>query len=182
MNNQAHAILVSDPLAKGVNPDSIVDGVIVKGNNNHGYITLTTSEIVEVSPGYYDNKTRVTQIRGRIEPLREIVAKAKLTPGCNLSSTWRPSRLIVKEQLTPFYGPTESNPTRKPQQPKIKPIEGEDDGYVLLKDGQPIYRQTFLVQNQSPEIDILIKHDAEGVRLSEFTLESVAVTSDEPTA
>lgn len=181
-----HSIIVSNPAEiVGLDPSRIIDGVIVKSlDGNHGTITVSVAGIME--PGNYVSKKnrRVGFIAGPLQDMRGLVASKRLTPGCDLSVNWRPCRLIVREQLVPFYGPTAKNPTRSSQLPKSIAIEGSEERRVLTSNGQPIFRQTFLVPNESAKVDVLIAHDADlsGPTLSEYSLAPVAieVTGDEP--
>lgn len=111
---------------------------------------------------------RQVTMRYTVKMLREIIKNFDLKVGDDLSVKVRPSRLIVKEQLTPFF---------VGQQPKMNP----QTGCILVSGTSPIYRRTISVDVASPEIDTFIQHTGEGVSLEAFVAQS-ALDSKETVA
>lgn len=94
-------------------------------------------------------------LAGTVEDLKSIITEYNLKAGDDFSMKVQPSRLIVKESTTPFY---------EGQKCKINPTTGEE----VTSNGNPVYRETRLVEAGSSEYDEKVAS----------TKTSVASTSD----
>ena len=159
---KADVITICAP-SSDVEPSRIVDGIIVKSaaDPSNGSIMVDCVSKANVLTGFVDDRRRVFFFRGTVEKLQAWSKEIGLVPGADLSVALQPLRIVVKEQLTPFY--TRANGVS--QEPKINPKTGK----VLLKGGSPIYRTTELTPADSDVVDILVQHDSESESgLAEF--------------
>lgn len=140
-------------------PDS--RGLIVLSPNNPEW-----GSMVAVSRTYEWSKSdlsrfvdRQVTMRYTVKQLREQIAHFDLHVGDDLSVKIRPTRLIVVEQLVPFF---------PGQKPKMNP----QTGCILLSGTAPIYRKTLAVQVNEPDVDVFIKSTGEGVSMDAFVAQA----------
>lgn len=108
---------------------------------DYGYIRVESSEGVQFAEGgWINNRVKSTLIKGRVVDLETWVKKTGIKVGSLLSG-----KIVIRESLTPFFDGQE-------------PKRAGQDGEILHKDGQPIYRNTEFTL-QFDKQDELITHD-----------------------
>jgi len=141
----AHKIIIEKSKSVTTESNGII-GVNPK-KPEFGSIQLATTTR---SFGGFMNKSRTVHfLSGRVEELKELVDEFSLSVGDDFSKKVQPSRLIVKESVTPFYDG---------QDAKINPTSGE----VVTFQGEDIYRETALVGATSLEMDSKLSNDKVG--------------------
>jgi hypothetical protein len=141
---------------------------LIRVNSNKpefGSLMLRTS-VNTLNQGFLSKQDRVFFMTGTIEHLEQFVDENNLRPGTNFNvAMGQKHRIIVKERVTPFF---------EGQTPKIDPSTGE----ILLLDGNPIYRQTFLVEDvEDAEHDTRLVHDGRGDIAEDYEPAEQAETS-----
>lgn len=114
-------------------------------NPDFGSIQVKDNSMKLVN-GFLTKNNSPAFIRGKYDDLQAM----NLKNGQNLATVLGNKKLIVKEQTTPFY---------EGQQPKVNPTSGA----IVTSNGNPIYRQTELVDENSTECDVLMKMDSVSV-------------------
>jgi len=108
-------------------------------NSEYGYVRLQQDRVTFGNNGWVKKSNVSTLLHGKLEDLQSL----NLEAGGTL-----PGKLIIRESLEPF---SKNDPDRDMK------YAGET-GIVCCVDGQPIYRKTFYVVDQTAE-DVLIAHN-----------------------
>jgi hypothetical protein len=132
----------SDVKIAGMRPSNSKKSIIVELRQQLVVTSTAPGEWLDEAPTMEFKSERVTWV-----PLSK-ANKDKYKVGDTV-----PGNILVDESLTPFYDD---------QEPKKKPIEGEDsDSWpILTKDGQPIYRKSHY-DKTGEKVDNLIEHNGE---------------------
>jgi hypothetical protein len=133
-------------IEKSSSVNTTANGVIGINPNNseYGSIQMATTKF---DFGNFASAKRVVHfMSGRVSDLENIVKVFDLKIGDDFSKKAQPSRIIVKESITPFY---------EGQKPKINPETSE----IILHNGQEVYRDTDLVAASSQETDQKLSSD-----------------------
>ena len=138
-------------LAKG--NDNVV--IISKNNSDSAAIMLVTEHMSANDQGFLQVEKRVGLFKGKTEQIQKLAESLKA--GDNFSEKVMPVKLVIKESTTPAYPGHE---------PKINPSTGE----VVTSSGSAVYRQTLVVNETSPEMDVRLASDKVSV--------AAAVTAD----
>lgn len=121
------------------------DGSIVRPSETNpeiGSIQVKDTSIKLGVNGFVQKNNRSAFIRGNIKDLNAL----NLKDGQDLSSVFGNKKMIVKESTTPFY---------PGQNPKINPQTSE----LIKYKGECIYSETYIVDENSDEIDTLLVAD-----------------------
>ena len=120
--------------------------LMISRKNPDSAAIMLRSEIQGINAqGFVQNEVRVGLVKGKTEDMRKIAANLKA--GDNFSEKVMPVKLVVKESLEPFYSG---------QEPKINPQTKETVTHM----GAPVYRQTIVVAEDSPETDVKLATDS----------------------
>jgi len=111
---------------------------ISKNNPEYGYIRVAQTRAV-FENGWARKRTLSALVSGTTKDLQDL----GFTPGMNL-----PGKIQVVEQLEAF------NPDSPEKDYKV----AGETGIICCVDGQPIYRKTFFVEDESVQ-DTLISHN-----------------------
>lgn len=128
--------------------------ITINGNNPEWGFIMLRSNVMSITPnGFRNEEKRVGRYIARVEDLVKDIETFKLKEGDNFSNKVFPVKLVIKEQLEPFYDG---------QEPKINPSSGE----VVTHQGQEIYRNTFVQPLDTAETDVVLSIDREPVEVS----------------
>lgn len=134
------------------------DGSVVRrsvSNPEFGSIQVK-DESVKLVNGFIQKSNTSAFIRGKYDDLKALNLKA----GQNISESLGNKKIIVKESLTPFY---------EGQQQKVNP----SNGAICTSNGQPIYRETMIVDDNNQYIDELLKMDTIEVSVNKIQHEDI---------
>lgn len=129
-------------VTKGQGHDSIV--MISSTNPESAAIMLRTEILTANAQGFLQSEKRVGLLKGKTGDIQKIAVGLK--EGDDFSAKVFPVKFVVKESFEPFYAG---------QEPKKNPQTDE----VITSKGAPVYRQTLIVSESSPEVDVRLETD-----------------------
>lgn len=141
------------PLTDGSERE-VVAGVIGVNPNKPEFGNLQLREVsYQITGGFMNQVNKVHFMAGRVEHLEGLVKSANITANSDLNAKLQaigqPAVTIkVVESTTPFY---------PDQEPKINPTSGE----IMTHNGEPIFRNTELVNVDQYAGDELLKMDSQ---------------------
>jgi hypothetical protein len=125
-------------------------------NSEYAYVRLQQDRVTFGNNGWVKKSTISTLLHGKLEDLQSLNLKANAT---------LPGKLIIKEQLEPF---SNNDPDRDLKY-------AGDTGIICCVDGQPIYRKTFYVVDETAQ-DVLIAHNnSDAIKEANGTTTSVKI-------
>jgi hypothetical protein len=125
-------------------------------NSEYAYVRLQQDRVTFGNNGWVKKSSISTLLHGKLEDLQSLDLKANAT---------LPGKLIIKEQLEPF---SNNDPDRDLKY-------AGDTGIICCVDGQPIYRKTFYVVDETAQ-DVLIAHNnGDAIREANGTSTSVKI-------
>ncbi|NBU05095.1 MAG: hypothetical protein EBT39_01900 [Sphingobacteriia bacterium] len=107
-------------------------------NSEFGHVRLQQERVTFGNTGWVKKSVLSTLLHGKLEDLQSLGLE-------NITSL--PGKIVVKESLEPFNN---TDPDRDYKY-------AGDTGIICCQDGQPIYRKTFYVSDNTAE-DVLIAH------------------------
>jgi hypothetical protein len=108
-------------------------------NSEYAYVRLQQDRVTFGNNGWVKKSNVSTLLHGKLEDLQSL----NLQAGATL-----PGKLIIKESLEPF---SKNDPDRDLKY-------AGDTGIICCVDGQPIYRKTFYVVDETAQ-DVLVAHN-----------------------
>jgi hypothetical protein len=125
-------------------------------NSEYAYVRLQQDRVTFGNNGWVKKSSISTLLHGKLEDLQSLNLKANAT---------LPGKLIIKEQLEPF---SNNDPDRDLKY-------AGDTGIICCVDGQPIYRKTFYVVDETAQ-DVLIAHNnSDAIKEANGTTTSVKI-------
>ena len=162
-------VTVVNPLENDkIDTNRIVDGLITLSKNNkaegkqYGSI-MFESVAISMAGGFVNKTKRIAFLSGVVSDLQEASQALGLEAGKSLENY----RIVIKEQVTPFY---EGQETKKG---KSNPESDEFDK-TMTHNGSPIYRKNFLVEELSEDRDVLLTNDTVATAVASAIDEIVA--------